>query len=132
MLLVIYTFIQNIYKIMINIIISVKGLQKISDRLYIRVCIAKFITILYIAKFIITNDRYNTQQGLCYHSPYNFYATTDTIQGLCYPDTIQGLCYHSHRTGFMLQLIPYNTYQLLYLLRLICSNSRQQCSCLCN
>ena len=44
---------------MINIIISVKGLQKISDRLYIRVCIAKFITILYITKFIITNDRYN-------------------------------------------------------------------------
>ena len=39
---------------MINIIISVKGLQKISDRL--RVCIAKFITILYITKFIITND----------------------------------------------------------------------------
>ena len=46
---------------MINIIISVKGLQKISDRLYIRVCIAKFITILYI-KFIITNDRYNRYQ----------------------------------------------------------------------
>ena len=46
---------------MINIIISVKGLQKISDRLYIRVCKAKFITILYIAKFIITNDRYNKQ-----------------------------------------------------------------------
>ena len=47
---------------MINIIISVKGLQKISDRLYIRVCIAKFITILYIPKFIITNDRYNRYQ----------------------------------------------------------------------
>ena len=47
---------------MINIIISVKGLQKISDRLYIRVCIAKFITILYITKFIITNDRYNRYQ----------------------------------------------------------------------
>ena len=43
---------------MINIIISVKGLQKTSDRLYIRVCITKFITILYITKFIITNDRY--------------------------------------------------------------------------
>ena len=47
---------------MINIIISVKGLQKISDRLYIRVCIAKFITILYITIFIITNDRYNRYQ----------------------------------------------------------------------
>ena len=47
---------------MINIIISVKGLQKISDRLYIRVCIAKFITILYITKFIITNDWYNRYQ----------------------------------------------------------------------
>ena len=47
---------------MINIIISVKGLQKISNRLYIRVCIAKFITILYITKFIITNDRYNRYQ----------------------------------------------------------------------
>ena len=35
LLLVIYTFIPNIYKPMINIIISVKGLQKISDRLYI-------------------------------------------------------------------------------------------------
>ena len=42
---------------MINIIISVEGLQKISDRLYIR-GVAKFITILYITKFIITNDRY--------------------------------------------------------------------------
>ena len=39
-----------------------KGLQKISDRQYIRVCIAKFITILYISKFIITNDRYNKYQ----------------------------------------------------------------------
>ena len=47
---------------MINIIISVKGLQKISYRLYIRVCIAQFITILYITKFIITNDRYNRYQ----------------------------------------------------------------------
>ena len=47
---------------MINIIISVKGLQKISDRLYIRVCISQFITILYISKFIITNDRYNRYQ----------------------------------------------------------------------
>ena len=47
---------------MINIIISVKGLQKKSDRLYIRVCIAKFITILYITKFIITNHRYNRSQ----------------------------------------------------------------------
>ena len=47
---------------MINIIISVKGLQKISDRLYIKVCIAKFITILYITKFIITNDMYNRYQ----------------------------------------------------------------------
>ena len=47
---------------MISIIILVKGLQKISDRLYIRVCIAKFITILYITKFIITNDRYNWYQ----------------------------------------------------------------------
>ena len=47
---------------MINIIISVKGLQKISDRLYIRVCIAQFITLLYISKFSITNDRYNRYQ----------------------------------------------------------------------
>ena len=47
---------------MINIIISVKGLQKICDRLYIRVCIAKIFTILYIRKFIITNDRYNRHQ----------------------------------------------------------------------
>ena len=47
---------------MINIIISVKGLQKISDRLYIRVCIEQFITILYISKFSITNDRYNRYQ----------------------------------------------------------------------
>ena len=47
---------------MINIIISVKGLQKISDKLYIRVCIAKCITILYITTFIITNDRYNRYQ----------------------------------------------------------------------
>ena len=47
---------------MINIVISVKDLQKTSDRLYIRVCIAKFITILYITKFIITNDRYNRYQ----------------------------------------------------------------------
>ena len=47
---------------MINIIISVKGLQKISDTLYIRVCIAKFITMLYITKFIITSDRYNRYQ----------------------------------------------------------------------
>ena len=45
---------------MINIIISVKDLQKISDRLYIRVCVAKFITILYITKYILTNDRYHT------------------------------------------------------------------------
>ena len=44
---------------MINIIISVNGLQKISDRLYIKVGIAQFITILCITKFIITNDRYN-------------------------------------------------------------------------
>ena len=35
---------------------------KISDKLYIRVCIAKFITILYITKFIINNDRYNRYQ----------------------------------------------------------------------
>ena len=41
-------------------IITVKGLQKISDRLYIRVCTAKFITILYITKLIITYDRYNS------------------------------------------------------------------------
>ena len=34
---------------MINIIISLKGLQKICDRLY-------------ITKFIITNDRYNRYQ----------------------------------------------------------------------
>ena len=47
---------------MINIIISVKGLQKISDRQYIRICIAKFITILYITKVIITNDRHNRYQ----------------------------------------------------------------------
>ena len=47
---------------MIDIIISVKCLQKISDRLYIGVCIAKFITIPYITKFIITNDRYNSYQ----------------------------------------------------------------------
>ena len=47
---------------MINITISVRGLQTISDRLYIRVCIAKFITILYIKKIIITNDRYNRYQ----------------------------------------------------------------------
>ena len=47
---------------MFKIIISVKGLQKISDRLYIRVCIAKYITILYITKFIITNDRYDRYQ----------------------------------------------------------------------
>ena len=61
----IYTFILNIYimyKPLNNIIISVKGWEKISDRLYIRVCIAKFITILYITKFIITNDRYNRYQ----------------------------------------------------------------------
>ena len=32
-----------------------KGLQKISGRLYIRVCIAQFVTILYITKFIVTN-----------------------------------------------------------------------------
>ena len=47
---------------MINIIISVKGLQKISDGLYIRVCIAQFITILYISKSSITNVRYNRYQ----------------------------------------------------------------------
>ena len=47
---------------MINIIISVKGLQKIRDRLYIKVCLTKCITILYITKFIITNDRYNRYQ----------------------------------------------------------------------
>ena len=47
---------------MSNIIISVKGLQKISDRLYIKVGIAKFIAILYIAKYVITNDRYNRYQ----------------------------------------------------------------------
>ena len=47
---------------MINIIISVKGLQKISDRLCITVCIAKFITVQYITKFIITNERYNRYQ----------------------------------------------------------------------
>ena len=35
LLLVIYTFILSIYKPMINIIISLKGLQKICDRLYI-------------------------------------------------------------------------------------------------
>ena len=35
---------------MINIVITLKSLQKISDRLYIRVCTAKFITILYINK----------------------------------------------------------------------------------
>ena len=35
LLLVIYTFILNLSKPMINIIISVKGIQKISDRLYI-------------------------------------------------------------------------------------------------
>ena len=58
----VYTFILNIYQPMINIIISVKGLQKITDGLYTRVCIAKFITILYLTKFIITNDRYNRHQ----------------------------------------------------------------------
>ena len=58
----IYTFILNMYKPMINIIISVKGLQKISNRLYIRVCIAQFITMLHISKFSITNDRYNRYQ----------------------------------------------------------------------
>ena len=47
---------------MINIIISVKVLQTISDRLYIMVCIAKFIIILYITKFIITIGRYNRYQ----------------------------------------------------------------------
>ena len=47
---------------MINIIISLKGLQKISDRLYIREWIAKFITILYKRKFIITNDGYYRYQ----------------------------------------------------------------------
>ena len=47
---------------MIKIIISVKGLQTISDRLYIRVCIAKFITILCIPKFVITSDRYKRYQ----------------------------------------------------------------------
>ena len=47
---------------MINIIISVKGLPKISDRLYIMPCIAKFITILYITKFIMTNDKYSRYQ----------------------------------------------------------------------
>ena len=36
--------------------------KKICDRLYIKVGIAKFITILYIAKFLITNDRYNRYQ----------------------------------------------------------------------
>ena len=51
------------YKSTINIIISLKGLQKkICDRQYIKVGIAKFITILYIAKFVITNDRYNRYQ----------------------------------------------------------------------
>ena len=45
-----------------NIIISVQGLQKISDRLYIRVYVEQFITILYITKFSITNDRYNRYQ----------------------------------------------------------------------
>ena len=39
-----------------------KGLQKISDRLYIMVCTAQFITIQYISKFSITNDRYNRYQ----------------------------------------------------------------------
>ena len=34
--MVIYTLILNIYNLMINIIISVKGIQKISDILYIR------------------------------------------------------------------------------------------------
>ena len=47
---------------MMNIIISVKDLQNISDRLYICVCVAKFITTPYITKFIITNDRYNRYQ----------------------------------------------------------------------
>ena len=47
---------------MSNIIISVKGFQKISDRLCIRICIAQFINILYISKFIITNDRYSRYQ----------------------------------------------------------------------
>ena len=47
---------------MISIIISVKVVHKISDRLYTRVCIAKFITILYITNFFITNDRYNRFQ----------------------------------------------------------------------
>ena len=32
------------------------------DRLFIMVCIAKFYTILYITKFIITNDRSNRYQ----------------------------------------------------------------------
>ena len=39
---------------MINIIISVKGIHKISDKLYIRVCMFN--------KFIITSDRYNRYQ----------------------------------------------------------------------
>ena len=39
---------------MINIIISVKGLQKISDRIYIRHA--------RLTKFIITSDRYNRYQ----------------------------------------------------------------------
>ena len=47
---------------MINIIISLKGVQKLCDRLHIRVCVAKLITLLYITKFIITNDRYNRCQ----------------------------------------------------------------------
>ena len=52
---------------MINIITSVKGLREMSDRLYYImltidynvVCTEKLITILYITKFIFTNDRYN-------------------------------------------------------------------------
>ena len=39
---------------MINIIISVNGIQKISDRLYIRVCTFN--------KFFIISDRYNRYQ----------------------------------------------------------------------
>ena len=39
---------------MINIVISVKGLQKISDRLYIRVCTLK--------KNVIASDRYSRYQ----------------------------------------------------------------------
>ena len=57
----IYTFTKHILAHDQHYYIS-ERLVKIGDRLYIRVCIAKFITVLYITKFVITNDRYNRYQ----------------------------------------------------------------------